>query len=183
MNYRVASPDDAEAIAKLHAQSWVDTYRGMMSDDYLDNEVWTERKSSWAERFTSPAPNQYVAVATEVDNSGAEDIAGFICAFGNHHDRWGTFVDNLHVADDHQSRGIGKAFMLMAAQWSMQTYPDNGMYLEVLEENHGARRFYKRLGATHQETNLWQPPGDGGKVKDMLFVWEKVEDFIAICNL
>lgn len=179
MNYRPAKPDDAEAIATLHAQSWVDTYRGIFSDKYLDEEVWAERKLSWAERFADPASNQYVLVATEKDPSENEDIAGFICVFGNQHAQRGTFVDNLHVANAHQKKGIGKALMQMAAEWSMQTYADQGMYLEVLEGNHGARDFYARLGATHQETNLWQPPGGGAKVKDMIFIWERIEDFLV----
>jgi len=34
----------------------------------------------------------------------------------------------------------------------------------------GAQHFYHRLGARHQEINLWQPPGNGQKrLNDMLF--------------
>ena len=37
MQYRTASADDVAAIAGLHAESWRQTYRGMMSDAYLDH--------------------------------------------------------------------------------------------------------------------------------------------------
>lgn len=177
MDYRVATVEDAETIASIHARSWVETYRGIFSDKYLDDEVWAERSASWLERLTNPMPNQHTLVAVE---NG--DICGFICAFGNQHPQWGTFIDNLHVASAHQRQGIGIILMRMAAEWSMQTYPDNGMYLEVLEDNHGARGFYQRLGATHHETNLWQPPGGGDKVHDLLFVWESLKEWSASCR-
>ncbi|MFT5709052.1 MAG: hypothetical protein ACI9ES_003359, partial [Oceanospirillaceae bacterium] len=42
---------------------------------------------------------------------------------------------------------------------------------EVLEGNLSARSFYYRMGVKHQETNLWQPPGNNKNVNDFLYVW------------
>ena len=42
-NYRIATANDIEAIANLHALSWQNSYRGMLSDDYLDNHVLADR--------------------------------------------------------------------------------------------------------------------------------------------
>ncbi len=38
-----ASAQDAEAIARLQAQSWRITYRGMLPDEYLDRHVVADR--------------------------------------------------------------------------------------------------------------------------------------------
>ena len=38
-----ASAQDAEAIARLQAQSWRSTYRGMLPDEYLDHHVVADR--------------------------------------------------------------------------------------------------------------------------------------------
>jgi hypothetical protein len=48
--FRAARPDDAGAIAGLHADSWQRHYRGAFSDAFLDGDVagyllplWTDR--------------------------------------------------------------------------------------------------------------------------------------------
>lgn len=99
-------------------------------------------------------------------------MCGFICAFGDESIKWGTFIDNLHVAKIAQGKGVGKQLMYLTAQWADETFEHKGMYLEVLEDNLNARHFYHRLGAKHQETNLWQPPGSDTEVNESLYVWE-----------
>jgi hypothetical protein len=43
MIYRQAQPVDAPSIAQLHADSWRRTYRGLFSDDFLDNRADDDR--------------------------------------------------------------------------------------------------------------------------------------------
>src|SRR5688500_19621304 len=76
---REANAGDAEAIAALHTDSWRRTYRGMMSDAFLDGGALDDRRSVWRERLTARPSNQFVCVA-EHDSR----IAGFICPFANH---------------------------------------------------------------------------------------------------
>ena len=64
--------------------------------------------------------------------------------------------------------------MTQIALWSRQNYPGVGLYLEVLEPNISARRFYEALGATNQESSLWSPPG-GGEIVDLRYVWLSVD--------
>ena len=167
MNYRIANITDLESLALLHAESWRDSYRGIFSDEFLDHNVWEDRKIFWTNRLSLPRDNQYVLVAV-LNNR----ICGFICAYGNESSKWGTFIDNLHVSATAQGKGIGKQLMNFIAQWADQSFKQKGLYLEVLEDNLNARHFYHKLGAKHQETNLWQPPGSNKKVNDLLYVWE-----------
>ena len=171
MDFRVATFEDRDNIADLHAQSWRETYRGIFSDDFLNEAVWHDRKKAWSDRLSKPKSSQFVLIAEENDS-----LCGFICAYGNEHHEWGTLIDNLHVKEACKGRGIGKRLMSMVAEWSRQIYPGKGMYLEVLEANVAARRFYDALGAINQETKLWQPP-DGGQVKELLYVWVNIENF------
>jgi GNAT superfamily N-acetyltransferase len=177
MLYRIANIDDLEALARLHAESWRNSYRGIFSDGFLDNEVWTDRKQSWTNRLSSPKFNQHVLVA--IDNN---EICGFICAFGDENIQWGTLIDNLHVLKIAQGRGIGKQLMYLIAQWADEAFEHKGMYLEVLEDNLNARHFYHRIGAKHQETNLWQPPGSNTKVNELLYVWESNHMLLNLTN-
>ena len=89
---RQAGADDADAIAHLHTESWRRTYRGMMSDDFLDHRANDNRRLTWRERLDAPPPNQHVRVAV-----APTAIVGFICAFADHDPVWGSYIDNLHV--------------------------------------------------------------------------------------
>ena len=55
---RHAGAEDADAIAHLHAESWRRTYRGMMSDDFLDHRALDNRRLTWRERLDAPPPKE-----------------------------------------------------------------------------------------------------------------------------
>ena len=69
--------------------------------------------------------------------------------------------------------------MAEVVRWSHRYYPGSGIYLSVLEPNIPARRFYEVLGATNQESRLWEPPG-GGEVVDLRYVWLNIEPLLAV---
>jgi len=167
MNIRLAEKKDAEAIANLHADSWRIAYRGMFRDAYLDGDVYGDRRSLWRQRLSNPGLGQLILVA-----EAAREIDGFICAYGCEDSRFGTLIDNLHVRLDRQRQGIGRQLLREVVQWSLKEYPDIGVYLNVLEANQPARKFYESLGATNYDSMLWQPPG-GGEVVNLRYVWSE----------
>ncbi|MFQ3229336.1 N-acetyltransferase family protein [Reinekea sp.] len=177
MQYRIANLNDVESLTKLHAESCRESYRGIFTDDFLDNDVWEERRLTWTNRLSNPKLNQRVLMATD-----GNQLCGFICAFGNENSKWGTFVDNLHVSSSVQGKGVGKQLMYLIAKWADESFENKGLYLEVLEDNLNARNFYHRMGAKHQETNLWQPPGSDEKINDLLYVWEGNHKLLQINN-
>ena len=170
---RKAVASDAVAIANLHAESWRIAYRGMLSDEFLDKHVFDERIAVWQERFRVPAANQYILVA-EVDG----DMIGFACAYGGEDQKWGSFLDNLHVADAFKRRGIGAGLMRQVAQWSSGQYPGAGMYLWVLESNTPAMRFYEKLGGVRSGEGVWTP-SDGGNYRKYRYAWTSLDPLRA----
>ena len=38
MHYRVANINDLDNLAKLHSDSWRESYRGIFTDEFLDND-------------------------------------------------------------------------------------------------------------------------------------------------
>ena len=78
MMYREAKNKDAEQLATVHANSWRSTYRGLFSDEFLNNGVFENRCSVWNERLNKPSNNQLVLVAEENNK-----IIGIICVYGN----------------------------------------------------------------------------------------------------
>jgi len=173
MNIRPAKIEDAKSIALLHAESWRVAYRGIFRDEFLDGDVVQDRNDVWRQRFAAPKDNQIVLVAEE-----SQELSGFVCAFGNEDQKWGTFIDNLHVRKSSNRQGIGTRLMREIAHWSHQHYPGAGLYLSVLEANVAARRFYAALGATNQEARLWEPPG-GGEVVELHYVWLSLDSLLS----
>jgi ribosomal protein S18 acetylase RimI-like enzyme len=172
LTYRRAELTDAKGIADLHAESWRRTYRGDYRDEFLDGDVFAERRSVWNRRLSEPVPNQFVAVA--VDDSR---ILGFVCAFGAHDPKWGSLIDNLHVDEGAKRRGIGASLMRQAGTWLSQTFPSAGVYLEVLESNRRAQAFYQRLGGRDVGTMDSENPG-GGTSRHFLYAWDSPNDLL-----
>ncbi len=160
ITYRIATTADTDRIAALHARSWQQTYRGIMPDAFLDDEVEAERLAEWRARFSEQPPNRQIIVA-ETDNQ----LVGFACVFADHDPVYGALLDNLHVASDYKGRGIGQSLIKQAADWVRQQAPTSPFYLWVYEQNHSARAFYDGLGAVNEEAVR----GENGIV--LRYVW------------
>ncbi len=173
MQLRAATSNDVEVIAQLHAESWRTAYRGIYRDAYLDGDVANDRLRVWADRFAAPTDDQFVMLAIEGD-----DLLGFVCAYGERDERWGTLIDNLHVRPNQQGRGIGRQLLAASAAWSRERYPEAPLHLWVLDANTKARHFYERLGAEPHGSVVNEPPG-GGSAKGWRYVWCSPEVLLA----
>ncbi|TMA65199.1 MAG: GNAT family N-acetyltransferase [Deltaproteobacteria bacterium] len=143
IRYREAMREDAATIAALHAESWRVTYRGSYRDEFLDGPVFQDRMGVWNKRLSMPPPNQFVVLAEE---EGL--VVGFACAYGRDDEKWGSLLDNIHVRRQQHRQGAGTGLVSEVARWCRANYTDCGLYLWVIAQNHQARRFYERLGAT-----------------------------------
>lgn len=170
MRFREATAADATAVARLHAESWRTHYRGAYRDEYLDGDVFDDRLRVWAERLSTPPPNQFVVLAEEDDA-----LTGFACVYGADDETWGSLLDNLHVRSGHQRRGIGAGLVAEVAAWCRANHAGCGLYLWVLDGNRGARRFYERLGAGDRGGEFSEPPG-GGRIHGRRYAWKEVPD-------
>lgn len=173
MTYRLATPADAEAIAALHTQSWRQSYRGILSDAYLDGDILRDRRDVWQRRLSEPAPNQFLLVA-EAEGR----VQGFVCAFGDDDPRWGTLVDNLHVSQAVKGLGIGTVLLERVGEWVKAGRQHPVFYLWVFEANHAARRFYENRGGEHVERAVKDNPG-GGQALTFRFAWPRAEVRVA----
>ena len=165
LEIRIADATDAQRIAILHATSWRLSYRGMLSDTYLDGVLINERTHLWVERLTTPQRKLRVVLAEVGDR-----LAGFACAFGSQDLRFGTLLDNLHVSSDFQQQGIGTRLMREIVTWCQAELPGEGLFLWVLEANARARYFYEQLDGTQVTEKLWQAP-DGSEAPRVCYAW------------
>ena len=96
--------DDADAIAALHADSWRRNYRGSYSDEFLDGDVFSNRRTVWTERLTPLRPDT-CTIVVEADG----ELIGFAHSVFDSDPTWGALLDNLHVTHQRKRSGIGAA--------------------------------------------------------------------------
>ncbi|MFK7907589.1 MAG: N-acetyltransferase family protein [Chitinophagales bacterium] len=163
---RIATVEDVSTIAQLHAKSWQQHYRGILSDDYLNHQVEEERLQVWTKRFEEARPNQHILLA-ELNGQAC----GFACVVGNEDPHFGSLLDNIHVSTRLQGQGIGTILLKAAAKWSFENFPDKRFYLLVYQQNGKALQFYQNLGGVIAARSLMDNP-DGSKAMVVRVVWE-----------
>jgi ribosomal protein S18 acetylase RimI-like enzyme len=173
---RPATPFDIEAITELHVDNWRRHYAGALSDEYLARDAPANRLDRWQARLgggeTPPA-----ATTVAVDDSGA--LVGFVHTVFDEDARDGSLLDNLHVVHTHARGGIGTLLMAASARAVLDHEgTTTGLYLEVLEQNVNAQRFYEARGGTNTGAHIWHAP-DGNDVAVFRYVWRDPSVLLA----
>jgi GNAT superfamily N-acetyltransferase len=164
VNIRDAKLSEAAAIATLHATSWMSAYRGLLSDEYLDNNLEGERKKYWLEKMPTIKENGFVLVA---EHGG--ELVGFVAVLDQPDAGFDALVDNLHVRPDLKGKGIGGELLRAVAERLLSTHR-NSFYLFVLQGNTSAENFYLAKGGTPLDIHTHE---FGGKVvKATRFAWQ-----------
>ena len=139
---RIANSDDWVSIARIHIDNWKNNYRGIYSDEFLDNHVEENRNKIWESRLSNPLQNQHIIVAVARD-----EVIGFSCSYLNYKDEGKHYLDNLHVQSGQQGKRIGERLLLASAKHAFNQEPKLPFYLLVFDKNQRGVNFYKRLGA------------------------------------
>ena len=145
---RPETPDDAEAIARVHVRAWQGGYAGLIPAEVLSRlnpAAWAQRRRDMG----TADPEQPFTTLVATDDAG---IAGFV-TFGPYRvdqnrddldERYGEIV-SMYVDPGAWGRGLGTALM-GAACTALTARGWNQLRLWVLAGNVRARRFYERAG-------------------------------------
>lgn len=177
LRFRRATGRDAEAIASLHAESWCDSYRGILPDSYLDGQIADERTNLWRSRFSTLGSDRFHVVLAESPGG----LVGFACVLLDEDPKWGACLDNLHVLSGWRSRGVGRRLFGEAVQWVMSKEPDWPIHLWVFEANAGARRLYDALGGEVIEQHKKEVL-KGVETPSVLYVWPDLQELLHRLN-
>lgn len=169
---RPATAADAAAIADLHQRSWRSAYRGLLPDSYLDGPAAAELAARWGRAFSKDEPRRVILVAMAPDG-----IAGFVAAWPSTTRL--ALIDNLHVAPGQRGGGIGRRLMGRAAA-ELRRQGFDAVFLEVIEGNHEARGFYRRLGGVEGE--LFVEPIGGHPTPVFPVTWDDLAALEAACG-
>ncbi|MFW2544375.1 N-acetyltransferase family protein [Primorskyibacter sp. 2E107] len=138
---RSAEAADARAIARVHVQAWQETYRGLLPDALIDAQSYEKRLVFWQGLSEHPDAKQVFVAAP-----GAE-IVGFASVdLTPTRDARIAQVDSLYVLQAHHGNGYGRA-LLRACFETIEAQGIHRAWVEVLDSNAPARRFYEHMGA------------------------------------
>jgi ribosomal protein S18 acetylase RimI-like enzyme len=150
---REATPDDARAIATVHVSSWRTTYRGLLSDRYLDSLDVDDHEGRWLRLLASGAGDTFVA------QEGSE-VVGF-ASCGRERDQDPIYLGELfaiYLLQDHQRRGLGRRLVSVAAERLIEL-EYRSMLVWVLAAN-PARAFYEALGGAFVRSRQMEIAGE-----------------------
>jgi len=137
---RAATLADLETLDGIHVRSRRATYRGQVSDHYLDVTMPAASRADWERKLPRLlAGGGHVVIA----ESQGEAI-GFVCAVAPD-DRGSVYIDNLHALPQRKGLGVGSALLEAAARWA-RSVGARAMHLKVLETNVAAIGFYESRG-------------------------------------
>jgi ribosomal protein S18 acetylase RimI-like enzyme len=132
---------DAEAIARVHIDSWRAAYRGVVPQGYLDSMSYADRKLRWRRQLADDDE-----VATFVADEPHAGIVGFGICGPQRSD--GLDSDGelyaIYLLAEYWRRGLGRQLMrAVVAALRARAYSTMGLW--VLRDN-AACRFYEALG-------------------------------------
>lgn len=149
---RLASPEDAAAIALVHVRSWQQAYRELMPADYLASldDSLDRREAWWREAIGQGTQTVFVALS-------GEQVAGWISVGASRDedvDQAATGeVSAIYVLRDHWGSGVGRALWLQGEkQLAGQGF--TALTLWVLVDNHRATDFYRKDGLQPQAASI-----------------------------
>lgn len=147
---RAATPEDVEAIAVIHHESWNSSARHLLPASALATKTVEHRQGLWRDKLTRPQAR----TATLVAESDTGEILGFVDVSASDDPAVGE-VNKLFVAPHRKGRGVGGA-LLAAGVAQLAGMGFGRAVLWSLTGNEPAASFYR--------SNGWRPTTRTGQV-------------------
>ncbi|MGE3718438.1 MAG: N-acetyltransferase family protein, partial [Bauldia sp.] len=135
MDYRLATIDDAEGIARMHVKAWQESFRGLVPDAYLDSMNVEERIERWRNGTLASSPGRRSDVPTFAAFDG-DVVVGF-ATFGP---RRGDRIPHegelwaIYVRRSHQGEGVGTSLLRLGME-HFKAHFISRMYAWVFRQN------------------------------------------------
>lgn len=144
MIIREAEVSDAYGIAKVHIDSWRTTYKGLISDKFLNDFSHDDRTVRWRKVINDyEIENRYIFVAED----SIEGIIGFATC-GIEREMKDPSIGELYavyILKEHQFKGVGRLLFNEVLN-KLSDLKFNVITIWVLVENYQARKFYELMG-------------------------------------
>lgn len=160
MRIRTGGRQDTAEIARVHLATRRATYRGLLPDDVL-GAMTPDSVENWWREYLQRVPQPNTLLVADADGT-AQGFAFLQQAGG----RGEIFA--IHVHPQAQGQGVGRLLMRHALD-VLGSWGCDRAVLWVLADNHGAQRFYDRLGWTLVPGGVRVESIDGARVKEVSY--------------
>lgn len=155
---RAAHGGDADALARVHLESWRWAYTGLLPDTYLARLREDELAARWWRRLAAGEMDESIRV---LEHGGR--VRGFV-TFGPLKDdpSWLGYAGEvymLYLAPELVGQGHGGE-LLSSAFEELARHRCHWSVVWVLARNERARRFYERAGMRLDGARRWDPFGE-----------------------
>ncbi len=170
---RRATPDDAQALGRVHVQAWRETYPGIVPRPVLDALDPAERAAMWRQAITAGG-DVWLAEAP------GGTLLGFAAAGAQREPEVLPFPGEIHaiyLLQAAQGRGLGRALMAAAARGLLaRDIPSASLW--VLDGNDAAHGFYAALGGRVVLRRPFPPPQEWDG-HETAFAWDDLRRLAA----
>lgn len=132
----LANEDSAKTIAELRHEIWNTTYRGIYSDERIDNYDYEEHRQRDLRRIQNISYHVYLIVNID------EPIGYFTFLTAEP-----VYIQSLYIRQEYQRQGIGKqAFALIRDYCGAHGF--DKFTCNCNSHNYSAQDFYRSMGGT-----------------------------------
>lgn len=163
---RSAQHADAQSIARLHYQTWRETYRDLAPEAIFEVMIERVRLSRWQEMLALERRGRTILLA---EANG--QLAGFGVAGPPSHEVFlnRAEVKFLYVDAAFKRMGIGRNLLIQLARHKME-FGYGGIALGVVVGNDPAIAFYEALGG--QRAGRYTDPGPVWRSENFIYAWD-----------
>lgn len=167
ITYRKATITDVEGLARAHADSWKESFQGIINQDHLDGITYEKRENAFRNGFEK---NSSYQVIIAVEN---EEIVGF-ADFGDprtHTDRFDAEIYAIYLKKAYQRRGIGKMLIKKVIE-QLVSAGKNSMFTLALDVS-PYKGFHEKVSDSSFADEIIDFAGE--KHQLIGFVWEDLK--------
>ncbi|GLI27189.1 N-acetyltransferase [Agromyces rhizosphaerae] len=135
---RAPEPHEAETLARLHVETWRETYTGQLPDEYFGERMLEQRRSLWNAMLGEHDRDDLRVSVAEADG----ELVGLACSGrpqNPQHPPRPRQLYMIYVSRTHHGTGAGQGLL-------DAVLGDDPAYLWVAKENPRAQAFYARNG-------------------------------------
>ena len=127
---------DSKELSYLKKKIWETTYRGIYSDEKIDNYDYKKRETKFKNLINRD--DQQVYVCKENNKIVGYMIIG--CPLHGKLDGYSLAINDLGIDKEYQGKGIGKSFFKIAKDKNIKFFNCCNYY------NYNAQKFYEKMG-------------------------------------
>lgn len=154
----ITKDDDPLEISNIYERSWKSAYKGIIPQEYLDSIP----SGRWVNGIGKAGINHLILIEKEKTIGAASFCKSRWEKYGDYGE-----VVSLYFLPDYMGKGYG-GLLLSRCVEELKQRGFHKVLLWVLEENHRARKFYKKNGFVCSGVNMEDKLG-GKELREVLY--------------